>query len=72
MLDFLLVGRGGGGWQGGRTIVAPRHGFKTGYHASGRAAAVRCNGTPGSLVLHAEHVSMDFVTLWLELALLSC
>ena len=59
----LLVGGGGG--QGGRTIVAPRHGFKTGYHASGRAAAVRCNGlgspAPGSLVLHAEHVSMEFV-----------
>ena len=60
----LLVGGGGGG-QGGRTIVAPRHGCKTGYHASGRAAAVTCNGlgspAPGSLVLHAEHVSMEFV-----------
>ena len=61
----VVVGtsRGGGG-QGGRKI-APRHGFKTGYHASGRVAAVRCNGlgspAPGSLVLHAEHVSMEFV-----------
>ena len=72
MLDVSLLGGGGGGGggQGGRKIVAPRHGFKTGYHASGRAAAVRCNGlgspapgslVPGSLVLHAEHVSMEFV-----------